>query len=210
MATPNQHTTSTGFVSLGQYLDANRNAVDRTGQSLLNGVGAQAQQAQQDSTAANQSQSLADYSKAQGELDSASQNLAGLNTTGGVMNQLPSQGIYTPGDQALDANLVIGDPTYQKGLQSLQSQYGGLDDYLNNLSAPTASKTVSGNPVSKVSKVVNTVDGNPNGTLSVPRNGAPSSTPVTGSQFSSASPSASPSAGLTVKKQRSSQPATPY
>lgn len=152
MPPPPQNPTP-GFISMQQWLDANRGAVDAMGRTLADAGAAQAHTAQEeaDQYAANQRAGATggpSYSDALADQRKANQALQGWNSYGGLYDQAQQQygkqGTYTPGANTLDA-LLLGSAGPQQGFRDVQKQYGGLDHYLQSrdttrAAPPTAPK----------------------------------------------------------------------
>lgn len=140
--------TSTGFVNLSQYLNANKDDVGQMAGNLVgrdqaaannamaeaNNVGQETYQGARGHGASFDPTSLPDYAKAQGDLSTASQNIQGLGT--GPQNNVQTQlqgaygktGTYGQGDSGFDAALVNGSGK----LAGAAGGYQGLSNYLNN------------------------------------------------------------------------------
>jgi hypothetical protein len=141
MASPK---TSTGFVSLMDYLGNNAPAVARTADTLADSVSDEGDQAKAGADSVAQRiytqahdtpnldpTSVAGFGGAQKGLANAAQAARNLGGFGGIATELSRVG-HTPGGygggRALDANLLAGN----QQLTGVAAKYGSLDNYLSN------------------------------------------------------------------------------
>lgn len=155
-----------GFVSLQQYLDANKGALGNTAQTLAdtasqqgdkakdeaNMLGQQAMDASRDAGQAVDPSTLSGYGQALSDARSAQDYAGNLGTYGGVaadaQQTFGAKGAYTAGDNRFDAMLLGSDPTSKAMLGATAQKYGGLTDYLQNHSKWGAD--VGGNPMGPI------------------------------------------------------------
>lgn len=146
--------TSTGFVSLQQYLDANKDATNNMVNQLVGHdvsaadaakaadqkLGQEAQAGYKAGGNTFDPTQLADYSTAQQQTNAAVAGLQGLTTPGGLQSQVQDlygkQGGYTQGDNAFDS--MLAGAAGQQAFQNAQNQFKDLGDYLNNQIQPPA------------------------------------------------------------------------
>lgn len=147
---PSPHKTGTGFVGLGQYIDANSGTIHDQGAGIVGDATAQAgaAQAQADGLAqqaygAGAATGNADpttmtgYGDALAKQQTAVAAMNQLRTGGGIANALGAKygqqpGGYTAQQSAFDARLYGHSPDMQAQAGAAQKQYGGLSDYLQS------------------------------------------------------------------------------
>ncbi|GAC1590938.1 MAG: hypothetical protein NVS3B25_09880 [Hymenobacter sp.] len=142
--------TSTGFVSLGDYLNANQAATNNMVGGLNAGVTSAGDKAQGEAnTAANQAfqggawqgqhggnfdpTTLADYTSAANDARSAStqaNGMVGQNAYGGVSDAIAQKYHSTGGNNDLDTNLALAGNG--GSFQANADKYGNLGGYLDN------------------------------------------------------------------------------